>query len=159
MKFWIIENNILVKIDWCKTESLVKSVTISMNPGSHEEAGSQEKSVTTLLSQIRSYLKGKTGGLSIDLLDLRLLSPFAKKVLCELRNSVPAGKTISYGELANLAGHPGAARAVGSVMRNNPFPLFLPCHRVIKSNGNLGWFQGCREGGGLKKYLLDLERK
>jgi len=64
---------------------------------------------------------------------------------------IPAGKVVSYGALASRAGYPRAARAVGRVMANNPFPLFYPCHRVIKADGGLGKFGG---GANLKRQLL-----
>ena len=67
---------------------------------------------------------------------------------------IPAGQTISYGQLANLTGHPGAARAVGSICKHNPLPIIIPCHRIIKSNGSLGEYAF---GAELKKQLLHHE--
>ncbi len=69
---------------------------------------------------------------------------------------VPFGQRISYGQLAFLAGHPGASRAVGSVMRKNTCPILIPCHRVISSDGGLGSYS---EGAGptTKRFLLSLE--
>ncbi len=52
--------------------------------------------------------------------------------------SVPAGETVSYGELAEMAGYPRAARAVGNAMAANPIPIVVPCHRVIRSDGSHG---------------------
>ena len=79
-------------------------------------------------------------------------SPFQLRIWRTLQN-VPPGETISYGDLAALAGSPGAARAVGTAMRKNRIPLLIPCHRVVASNGPGGY------GGGLalKQRLLDLE--
>jgi methylated-DNA-[protein]-cysteine S-methyltransferase len=79
---------------------------------------------------------------------------FHRKVLKVLHDTVPAGATTSYGELATAAGRPGAARAVGSAMANNPVPIIVPCHRVLASDGKLGGY-----GGGLemKRKLLELE--
>ncbi len=57
-----------------------------------------------------------------------------------LKQKVPAGRVISYGDLATLIGHPKAYRAVGSAMNKNPFAPEVPCHRVVKSNGELGEF-------------------
>lgn len=68
--------------------------------------------------------------------------------------TVPAGETVSYGELARLAGYPGAARAVGSAMAENPLPLVIPCHRVVRSDGSLGRYGRC---DALKEHLLRLE--
>lgn len=55
-----------------------------------------------------------------------------------LKDHVPAGKVITYARLAKLIGHPNAHRAVGSAMNKNPFAPEVPCHRVVKSNGELG---------------------
>ena len=52
--------------------------------------------------------------------------------------NVPYGSTLSYKELAALVGKPNASRAVGAAMANNPLPIFVPCHRVLKSDGSLG---------------------
>ncbi|BAS68465.1 MGMT family protein [Bathymodiolus septemdierum thioautotrophic gill symbiont] len=57
-----------------------------------------------------------------------------------LKEKVPAGKVITYGGLAKLINHPNAYRAVGSAMNKNPFAPEVPCHRVVKSNGDLGKF-------------------
>ncbi|MHA1223526.1 MAG: methylated-DNA--[protein]-cysteine S-methyltransferase [Candidatus Heimdallarchaeaceae archaeon] len=70
---------------------------------------------------------------------------------------VPAGKTISYGELAKQAGIPGAARFVGNVMAKNRFGPIIPCHRVILSSGKLGKFAG-KANNPLKKKLLIQEK-
>jgi methylated-DNA-[protein]-cysteine S-methyltransferase len=80
------------------------------------------------------------------------MTPFKKKVMQELRK-VPAGATVTYGELASTVGSPGAARAVGNVMATNPVPLFVPCHRVVATNG-LGGFSG---GLDVKRSPLRLE--
>jgi methylated-DNA-[protein]-cysteine S-methyltransferase len=81
------------------------------------------------------------------------LSPFARRVLEEL-SRVPYGQMVSYGWLAARAGSPGAARAVGRVMAQNPFALLIPCHRVVGANGAL---VGFGPGLDMKRYLLDCE--
>ena len=80
-------------------------------------------------------------------------SPFQTKVLKALQKIKP-GKTLSYGEIAEQIGSPGAARAVGLANRNNPLPLVYPCHRVIGKNGKLTGFNG---GIDIKQQLLTLE--
>ncbi len=65
--------------------------------------------------------------------------------------SVPPGRTVSYGELAAMAGRAGASRAVGNAVGRNPIPIFVPCHRVIRSDGSLGGFSS---GLGFKRWLL-----
>ncbi len=79
-------------------------------------------------------------------------TPFQQRVLKELAK-VPFGQTVTYGELAARAGNPRASRAVGGVMRRNPLPIVIPCHRVLACNGP-GGFTG---GLDLKKMLLGIE--
>ena len=68
--------------------------------------------------------------------------------------SIPRGETLSYSELAQRVGRPGASQAVGQAVGHNPIPVLIPCHRVVAANGGLGGF-----GGGLpmKRTLLRLE--
>jgi len=70
-------------------------------------------------------------------LDMSSFTPFETKVLVALA-TVPVGERVSYKELAVMSGHPRAYRAVGSTMARNPFPILLPCHRVVKSGGDVG---------------------
>lgn len=80
-------------------------------------------------------------------------SPLTKKIY-EVVRRIPRGKTLSYGEVADAAGRPGAARAVGNAMSKNPICLFIPCHRVLAANGIGGWGgQGIEQ----KRRLLRLE--
>lgn len=68
------------------------------------------------------------------------------------------GETLSYGEVAVRSGIPGGARAVGSIMRSNPWALFLPCHRVIGKDGQMRGYGG-PSGVPLKLRLIEFERK
>ena len=77
------------------------------------------------------------------------MSNFKKRVESIVRD-IPKGKTLSYKEVAELAGAPGAYRAVGNIMANNK-DNSVPCHRVIKSNGDIGGYNGLR---GEKEKLL-----
>jgi methylated-DNA-[protein]-cysteine S-methyltransferase len=85
------------------------------------------------------------------------LSPFARTVLETLVARVPWGETVAYGELAELAGRPRAARAVGSIMAGNLVPFVVPCHRVIAAGGRIGGYGGGRDAIGLKRWLLERE--
>jgi methylated-DNA-[protein]-cysteine S-methyltransferase len=67
-------------------------------------------------------------------LDLEELTPFQRELQGALR-AVPRGEVVSYGELAALAGRPGAARAAGSFCAGNRLPIFVPCHRVVGADG------------------------
>lgn len=79
---------------------------------------------------------------------------FRKEVLLTMKN-IPYGKTWSYSDLAIGSGHPKAVRAVGTVCKNNPLPLIIPCHRVIQKSGDIGYFNG---GVEMKKSLLKIEK-
>jgi methylated-DNA-[protein]-cysteine S-methyltransferase len=86
------------------------------------------------------------------------LSELQRHILLTVRAEVPYGETATYGEVAELAGRPGAARAVGTAMARNPVPLLVPCHRVVAANG-IGGYGGGPEGIALKRALLDLEAR
>ena len=69
---------------------------------------------------------------------------------------VPLGETRTYQWIANKIGRPKAVRAVGSALRKNPYPLIIPCHRVVKSDGTLGRYAGKMDGK--KAKLLAIEQ-
>ncbi len=83
------------------------------------------------------------------------MTPFAKKVYKALL-TIPLGEVRTYKWLAAKAGKPGACRAVGQILKNNPYPLIIPCHRIIESSGKIG---GYALGRKMKVKLLDLERQ
>jgi methylated-DNA-[protein]-cysteine S-methyltransferase len=83
-------------------------------------------------------------------------TPFFEKVYHHCR-AIPAGSTVSYGELAALAGSPKAARAVGQAMATNRLPLVIPCHRVLAAGGKLGGYGG-PGGTKTKTWLLESEQ-
>jgi len=111
---------------------------------------------TALAERLSRYAEGQPVDFDDVLIDTDHLSTFQLRVV-ELCRAIPYASTISYKQLAEQAGSPRAARAVGSVMRTNRFPLVVPCHRVLASDGGLG---GYSAPGGLrtKRRLLDLER-
>ncbi|MBQ8270691.1 MAG: MGMT family protein [Bacteroidaceae bacterium] len=87
------------------------------------------------------------------------ITEFQRRVYVELLN-VPAGETITYGELARRIGC-RSAQAVGQALKRNPFAPAVPCHRVIASDGSLGGYNGKREGEQIerKRALLEKEFK
>ncbi len=93
----------------------------------------------------------------MDHLSWHGVSDFRQRVLRTLFEQVGVGEQVSYGELAELSGSAGAARAVGTTMANNPFPLLIPCHRVRAANGPGGFAGNCDGGAALKQVLLALE--
>lgn len=106
--------------------------------------------VKRVKTDIQNYLRGEKVSFDYSL-DFSALTPFQTKVFKLLRE-VPYGETISYKELANKANT--GARAVGRILGSNPFPIIIPCHRVINASGALGGFSG---GLNWKKYLLKIE--
>jgi methylated-DNA-[protein]-cysteine S-methyltransferase len=81
-------------------------------------------------------------------------TPFQQDIFKTLATKVPYGTTISYGQLATLANHPTAYRAVGQALNHNPLLIAVPCHRVIEKDGALGGF---KLGTPIKKKLLAVE--
>ncbi|MCF8032002.1 MAG: methylated-DNA--[protein]-cysteine S-methyltransferase [Desulfarculaceae bacterium] len=102
--------------------------------------------------QLAAYFAGSRAKLDAAV-DLEGLTEFTQDVL-NTTLDIPRGQTLSYGEVARIIGRPRASRAVGQALHNNPVPLFVPCHRVVGSDGSLTGF-----GSGLptKEILLKLE--
>jgi methylated-DNA-[protein]-cysteine S-methyltransferase len=99
-------------------------------------------------------------GEPVDFTDVPLamdhLTPFGRRVVAACRR-IGWGKTRSYGELASECGASGAARAVGTVMAKNRYPLVVPCHRVLAAGGALGGYSA-PDGLRMKRRLLAMER-
>lgn len=111
------------------------------------------REIDALCKQLRAFTEGAAVRFSLDIVRLDRRPPFHQRVLRRAFR-IPRGRVMTYGSLAAAAGCPGGARAVGRALATNPFPLIIPCHRVIRSDGALGGF-----GGGLdiKRRLLAME--
>ena len=109
---------------------------------------------------LRTRLQAYTDGEPVDFEDFKLELPtrtaFRDKVLAATRR-LGYGVTTTYGDLARRVGHSGAARAVGTVMSTNRFPILIPCHRVLAAGGKLGGYTS-PSGPDLKQRLLDMEQ-
>jgi methylated-DNA-[protein]-cysteine S-methyltransferase len=105
-----------------------------------------------LVTRVRNHLTGRRSFKG----DLALLglTPFQQLVLAKVRE-IPRGEVRSYTWVAREIGFPRAVRAVGAALRNNPMPLLIPCHRVIRSAGSLGEYSAA--GSALKERLLTFE--
>ena len=103
-----------------------------------------------LLAAIERHLAGDPADLELD---LRGLSEFERAVLLKARE-IPRGEIRPYGWIAREIGRPGAVRAVGSALNKNPIPLLIPCHRVVKSDGQIGEYAF---GPSMKRALLASE--
>lgn len=106
--------------------------------------------------QLLAYMAGDRQRFDLDL-DWRLIGGFHRQVL-KATARIPYGRTVSYGEVAAMAGRPGAARAAGTALSRNPIALIVPCHRVIRADGSIGGFGGGANSISLKKHLLALEQ-
>lgn len=103
--------------------------------------------------RIHQYLEGKPIRFELDEIALERCSEFQRKVLIA-DYGIPRGWVSTYGRIAGSLGCQAGARAVGNALAHNPFPIIIPCHRVLKSKLEIGGFQG---SPGLKRALLELE--
>jgi O-6-methylguanine DNA methyltransferase len=103
------------------------------------------------LDDIVALLRGESRDLSAITLDLSRVTPFHRRVY-EIARAIPRGATIAYGDIAKQLGMPGSARAVGQALGRNPFPIIVPCHRVLASGGKMGGFSA--NGGVTTKLRL-----
>jgi methylated-DNA-[protein]-cysteine S-methyltransferase len=129
---------------------------VAISRGELPPAGAtlDEEGCASVLRELEAYFTGAGRVFTVDL-DLAGVSAFDATVYAAAR-AIPYGSTASYGELAIMAGRPGAARAVGGAMSRCPFFPVVPCHRVIHADGGIGGW-GSEEW--VKRWLLDLERR
>jgi len=117
-------------------------------PGFHQKA----KMVSDL---IIDYFNGRDLLIPLEWLDMDRLTKLQKSVLIATAD-IQYGKLSTYKKIAASVGFPKAYRFVGNTLANNPYPILIPCHRVIRSNSSIGGFTGGTE---LKKKLIALEAK
>lgn len=109
--------------------------------------------VDELAWMMQAFLKGDEIAFPLGILRMDLVSPFQEKVL-RAEYAIPRGRVSTYGRIAGHLGTPRGSRAVGTALATNPFPLIIPCHRAVRSDGSLGGYQG---GLGMKRALLLME--
>ncbi len=121
----------------------------------HHDKVSEKMSLiaTQFQREFNEYMEGKRKSFTLQYQIEG--TPFQVSVLKAMA-SIPYGKTISYQELAQNAAYPKAVRAVGTVCKNNRLPFIIPCHRVIKSSGEIGNYALGRD---YKSSLIDIERQ
>jgi methylated-DNA-[protein]-cysteine S-methyltransferase len=111
--------------------------------------------IGNLIAKLKLYAAGESVDFADTPLSLDHLTTFGARVVAACRR-IPWGGTSTYGELAAECGSPGAARAVGSVMAKNRYPLIVPCHRVLAAGGELGGYSA-PDGLTMKRRLLAME--
>ena len=116
------------------------------NPGSHKKA-------LAVSELIVDYFRGKPIAPPWEWMDMGGLTRLQQSVLAATAN-IPYGQLKSYKIMAGVIGRPRAYRFVGSALAKNPFPILIPCHRVVRSDGSLGNFGG---GTDLKRKLIQFE--
>ena len=119
----------------------------------HTPRQATSRLVEHLVRRVRGHLSGKPTAYDDIPLELSWCTEFQRELALAIRD-VPWGEIVSYGELAALAGRPGAARAAGTFCARNRFALVFPCHRVVSSTGIGGYGSA---GLRLKRRLLALE--
>ncbi len=107
------------------------------------------------IDRIAALLRGEPDDLSGIALDWDRVAPFERRVY-EVARAIPPGTTLTYGQIAARIGEPGAARAVGRALGNNPFAPVVPCHRVISADGKMHGFSATG-GTTTKLRLLTIE--
>lgn len=128
------------------TALLFRTIYAGAQPGT-------DPTIEDLAHDLTQYLQGHPITFPLERLALEDLHPFQQAVL-RVDHTIPWGKVVTYKYLAEKTGHPGAARAIGRALSQNPFPILIPCHRVVRTNGALGGFAGGLE---MKQRLLSLE--
>ena len=111
--------------------------------------------VRRAIDAIVALLGGEASDLSTVALDMERVGEFDRRVY-EIERTIPAGATLSYGEIATRLGDRALAREVGQALGRNPFPIIVPCHRVLAAGGKAGGFSA---NGGIttKLRLLTIE--
>ncbi len=137
-----VNANFILSISFCKSGS-IKTPKNKNQPACLENA----------IKQLNEYFKGERKVFNLKLAPLG--TEFQNLVWNALKD-IPYGETRSYKDIAVAIKNPKAARAIGMANNKNPFPIIVPCHRVIEHNGGLGGFAGGLE---TKQLLLDLEAK
>jgi methylated-DNA-[protein]-cysteine S-methyltransferase len=107
---------------------------------------------------IVEYFKGEPVYIFSDKCRIKLNMPYFSFIVLSLCSHIGYGETVTYAQLATLADNPKAARAVGNILAKNPMPLVIPCHRIIKTNGQTGGFSAAGSIQ-IKKKLLEMETK
>ncbi len=135
------------------SERGVREISLPGDDQPHGEPGEPDRTVARELDE---WFAGTRQAFDLDL-DLDGIDGFRRVALETLAREVGWGETVTYGELADLAGRPRAARAAGSAMRDNPLPFVIPCHRVVAAGGRIGGYGGGRNAVDLKRELLARE--
>lgn len=149
----VTENNSIIKVCFEKSIDEVNAKIEALYPDAQISSTLLLKKA---LQQLNEYFAGKRVIFNLPLNDSGL-SSFARKIYQSLIK-VPYGSIVTYGQLAAMADSPTAARATGRAMAANPFPIVVPCHRVVNSNGQPGFYSAAN-GAQTKEWLIVFEKQ
>jgi methylated-DNA-[protein]-cysteine S-methyltransferase len=136
-----------------KTEAAARARLTRKLPEAREAEPPPE--IRRVIDDIVALLAGERRDLSDVPLEMADVPEFHRRVY-EIARTIRPGSTLSYGEIAARLGEPRAAREVGEALGKNPFPIVVPCHRVLAAGGKLGGFSA-RGGAATKLKLLEIE--
>jgi methylated-DNA-[protein]-cysteine S-methyltransferase len=151
MKYFI-QQTAIGRIGIAETDGKLSNVWFEADPIPVSDDEQKTGLIQQAFDQLQAYLAGEQRGFTLP---LYLHGTEFQIRVWERLQDIPYGQTVSYKDLAGQVGNPSAVRAVGATVGRNPLPLFVPCHRVIGSNGLLTGYRGGLE---IKKHLLELER-
>jgi methylated-DNA-[protein]-cysteine S-methyltransferase len=126
-----------------------------MGPGLVAAALPFPAPIDRLMRDVRSLLEGARIDLAKVTIDLSRVPEFDRRVY-EVARAIPPGQTLTYGDVARRLGDLGLARAVGQALGRNPFPIVIPCHRVVAAAGETGGFSAAG-GTATKRRMLAIE--
>jgi methylated-DNA-[protein]-cysteine S-methyltransferase len=153
-----------LSVVWAESEGSPRVFRVFL-PGSETTALSQTRDafpdarpeshhvVADLVGRVGRFLEGEAVDFDLGIVALERCSAFQARVL-QAEYGIPRGWVSTYGRIAAHLGIPRGARAVGGALARNPFPIIIPCHRAVRSDGRLGGFQGGLE---MKRGLLAFE--
>lgn len=142
-------------VSWPQADpAAVESRLLAEHPDSR--AAEPPPPVRHAMDKVVALLSGEFVEFADTPLELAEVPEFHRRVY-QVARTIPPGETLTYGEIATRLNAPGAARAVGKALGHNPFPIIVPCHRVLAADGRIGGFSA--PGGAASKHrILDIER-
>lgn len=140
----------VLKVVWRKKNEATDETLINF-PGFELEAEKENEISRLAARQLEEYFRRELTAFKIP---LHLIGTGFQVKVWETLQKIPFGEVWSYEKLAREVGNPGAVRAVGNANAKNPIPIIIPCHRVIRKNGELGGYRGGIE---IKRWLLEYE--
>lgn len=150
------DNNYLLFVEFANSlRNTNEQIEKFFSPSQYEIIDKKNKIIENAIDELISYFKSRLKVFKTPLKPIFKRNSLSFKVVHTLLDNVRFGNTISYKDLSKLSGIKNGARFVGNVMSKNNLPIFIPCHRVIKSDGKIGSYSGSTD---IKMQLINFER-